>query len=225
MAYDFAGLSAAEFENLVRDLTGAALGVRFEAFAEGPDGGIDGRYAAGDDVFIVQAKHYYRTGFSGLKSHMAKERAKIDALQPTRYILATSVSLTPANKRSLEIEIGPALLSTGDIFGLEDHNALLRAHRSIELSHPRLWQGTATVLEEVVSGAVKRAFEQNGDVPPALAQLLPTQQPVGHASSPAELSVPRDAVFIIKTSPVDDEFTLWLAPKLEAEGYRVFADI
>ncbi len=35
----------------------------------------------------------------------------------------------------------------------------------------------------------------------------------------------RDVVFISKATPGDDEFVLWLAPKLEAEGYSVFADI
>ncbi|MGO9547336.1 MAG: toll/interleukin-1 receptor domain-containing protein [Rhodomicrobium sp.] len=32
-------------------------------------------------------------------------------------------------------------------------------------------------------------------------------------------------MFISKATPGDDEFALWLAPRLEAEGYRVFADI
>src|SRR5258707_6221278 len=35
----------------------------------------------------------------------------------------------------------------------------------------------------------------------------------------------RTVVFISKATPGDDEFALWLAPKLEAAGYRVFADI
>jgi TIR domain len=35
----------------------------------------------------------------------------------------------------------------------------------------------------------------------------------------------RDIVFISKATPGDDEFTMWLAPRLEAAGYRVFADI
>ncbi len=35
----------------------------------------------------------------------------------------------------------------------------------------------------------------------------------------------RDVVFISKATPEDDEFVLWLAPKLEAAGYKVFADI
>jgi hypothetical protein len=35
----------------------------------------------------------------------------------------------------------------------------------------------------------------------------------------------RDIIFLSKATPGDDEFALWLAPKLEAEGYKVFADI
>jgi hypothetical protein len=35
----------------------------------------------------------------------------------------------------------------------------------------------------------------------------------------------RTVVFVSKATPGDDEFVLWLAPKLEAAGYTVFADI
>ena len=35
----------------------------------------------------------------------------------------------------------------------------------------------------------------------------------------------RGTVFISKATPGDDEFVLWLAPRLEAAGYTVFADI
>ncbi|RIJ31042.1 toll/interleukin-1 receptor domain-containing protein [Henriciella algicola] len=35
----------------------------------------------------------------------------------------------------------------------------------------------------------------------------------------------RDTVFISKATPGDDDFALWLAPRLEAAGYKVFADI
>ena len=37
--------------------------------------------------------------------------------------------------------------------------------------------------------------------------------------------VVRNVLFISKATPGDDEFALWLAPRLEAEGYTVFADI
>jgi len=35
----------------------------------------------------------------------------------------------------------------------------------------------------------------------------------------------RKTIFISKATPEDDEFVLWLAPRLEAAGYEVFADI
>jgi hypothetical protein len=47
------------------------------------------------------------------------------------------------------------------------------------------------------------------------------------ARSTPSASVPevRDIIFISKATPGDDEFALWLAPKLEAAGYKVFTDI
>ncbi len=41
----------------------------------------------------------------------------------------------------------------------------------------------------------------------------------------AGVAAARTVVFISKATPVQDEFTLWLAPRLEAAGYTVFADI
>jgi len=41
MAYDFGNLSPVDFEDLVRDLIGREFEIRFEAFAPGPDGGVE----------------------------------------------------------------------------------------------------------------------------------------------------------------------------------------
>jgi hypothetical protein len=35
----------------------------------------------------------------------------------------------------------------------------------------------------------------------------------------------RTTIFISKGTPEDDDFVLWLAPRLEAQGYKIFADI
>lgn len=48
------------------------------------------------------------------------------------------------------------------------------------------------------------------------------QTPSAAQAQPAPV---RDIVFISKATPGDDEFALWLAPRLEAIGYKVFADI
>ncbi|PDS48486.1 hypothetical protein CO662_28750 [Rhizobium anhuiense] len=220
MKYDFATLSADDFEDLARDLIGRECGVRFEAFTAGTDDGMDGRHAMATGAVILQAKHYLRSGFSKLKSKMREERRSIDELAPQRYILATSVALTPANKEDLAEIIGPALISTGDIFGADDLNASLRSHSDIETAHQKLWQQNTPVLEKVLTSIVRKAMASE-DVPPALASLLPP-----HPSKTTEVAhAGRDIIFLIKGSAVDDEFTLWLAPKLEAEGYQVFADI
>lgn len=220
MAHDFSSLSPSEFEDLTRDLLGRELEVRFEAFPDGPDDGMDGRHASADGDVILQAKHYYRSGFAKLKAKMKQERAAIDALSPKRYILATSVALTPANKVQLAAVIGPALKSPGDIVGPQDLIALLRKFPDIETAHPKLWQQSGAVLKTLITDAVAEALPRPAPIPPVLAKLLPT------AADPTVVTPrERDTVFIIKSSPIDDEFALWLAPKLEAEGYRVFADV
>ena len=103
MKYDFSSLSHNDFEDLSRDLLGRELGVRFEAFPEGPDDGMDGRHCVGEGSIILQAKHYYRSGFSALKSKMGKERASIDRLQPKRYLLTTSTPLTPGRRATASL--------------------------------------------------------------------------------------------------------------------------
>ncbi|RUV05556.1 toll/interleukin-1 receptor domain-containing protein [Mesorhizobium sp. M1A.F.Ca.IN.020.06.1.1] len=223
MAYDFSSLSHSDFEDLARDLIGSEIGKRFEAFPEGPDDGMDGRHALADGAIVLQAKHYYRTGFSGLKSKMAKERQSIERLVPKRYILVTSAPLTPKNKSALAEIIGPSLQTPGDIFGPGDLNALLRKHPNIEKAHQKLWAQSTSVLETVVTEAVGKALAKPEPIPAVLANLLPPKVAAGSATT-VENTV-RDTIFLIKSSPIDDEFTLWLAPKLEAEGYRVFADI
>jgi len=153
MTYDFRSLSPADFEDLARDLVGREIGVRFEAFAAGPDGGIDGRHATGDQSVILQAKHYAGSKFAALKSQMKRERASIDRLSPTRYVLATSCPLTPKNKQQLAAIIGPTLQGEADILGPDDLNGLLRKYPEIEKSHIKLWLTGAAMLDRVVRSA------------------------------------------------------------------------
>lgn len=223
MNYDFSSLSHSEFEDLARDLVGREIELRFEAFPEGRDDGMDGRHARADGSIVMQAKHYRGSGFAALKSKMVKERQSIDRLAATRYILVTSAPLTPKNKNALAQIIGPSLQTPGDIFGPGDLNALLRKYPDIEKAHQKLWAQSTSVLEAVVTEAVGKALSKPGAIPIVLANLLPPAEVAGNAATIKEAA--RDTIFLIKASPIDDEFSLWLAPKLEAEGYRVFADI
>lgn len=153
MAYDFSALSDADFEDLSRDLVGREISVRFEAFTQGPDGGIDGRHASGPERIILQAKHYAGSRVADLKRTMRRERASIDRLAPERYVLATSCRLTPAAKADLAKIIGPALKTEADIFGPHDLNGLLRANPDIEKSHLKLWLSRTAVLERILRAA------------------------------------------------------------------------
>ncbi|MEM8773167.1 MAG: TIR domain-containing protein [Pseudomonadota bacterium] len=222
MNYDFSTLSPTDFEDLTRDLIGAELEIRFEAFPEGPDDGMDGRHALGDGNTILQAKHYYRSGLSKLKSKMKTERATIDTLATNRYILATSTPLTPRNKSDLLEIIGPSLQSTGDVFGPDDLNALLRKFPDVEKAHQKLWQQSTGVMKTVMTEAVEDALNKRGPTPEAIKSVLQTNRQI---SAGKDGEPQRDILFIIKSAPIDDDFVLWLGPKLEAEGYRVFADI
>lgn len=225
MNYDFASLSPTEFEELARELVGAELGIRFEAFAEGPDGGIDGRHCVGATSTILQAKHYNRSGFSKLKSKMASERPTINRLAADRYILVTSAALTPQNKSELKDTIGPSLQGTGDIFGPDDLNALLRKHPEIEKAHSKLWAPSTGILKQVIAEAIIEAQATKDTIPKVFERIFkPMSGDTGVAESDT-LEVERDMIFLIKTTPGDNEFALWLAPKLEAAGYSVYADI
>ena len=49
--------------------------------------------------------------------------------------------------------------------------------------------------------------------------------PTKHNATKGVSRTTRSVVFISKATPEDDDFVLWLAPRLEAAGYIVFADI
>ncbi|MFH0781169.1 MAG: restriction endonuclease, partial [Pseudomonadota bacterium] len=141
--YDFTTcLSPLDFELLSKDLLETELGIQLENFSEGRDKGIDLRYApvrhSGNAVFnlvslgtsqkppklIVQCKRY--STFASLKSELKnKELAKITKLKPDRYILTTSVSLSPQQADEFKLILTPFVQSTGDIYGRERLNSIL----------------------------------------------------------------------------------------------------
>jgi DNA polymerase III delta prime subunit len=153
MSYDLSALSWPDFEDLARDLIGRELGVRFEAFAPGPDGGVDGRHATAAGTTILQAKHYPRPTSGTLLARMRRERASINRLAPSRYILVTSRPLSPTYKQKLALVIGPALQNESDIFGAKDLDGLMRKYSDIVRSHIKLWLSGTAILELIVRAA------------------------------------------------------------------------
>jgi len=147
--YDFKQLSPHEFEQLTRDLIQERDGIILESFKSGRDSGIDFRYARANNKCIVQCKHYAGTGFSGLMTELRKEVHKAHKLNPTRYILVTSVGLSPNNKQKIQTLFGN-ILTTPDILGLDDLNNLLGIYSKIEQQHYKLWLTSTAVFNQVL---------------------------------------------------------------------------
>jgi hypothetical protein len=153
--YDFSSLSSQDLEDLARDLLQAEWNVALEAFKSGRDKGIDLRYApAHGDATVIQCKHYARSGFNKLLTHLrTSERDKIKRLRPRRYVVVTSVELTPANKDVIIEALEPFVLNPSDVIGANDLDGLLSRHPSIERANFKLWLTSSSVIERVVHNA------------------------------------------------------------------------
>ena len=153
--YDYKSLSPLDFEELTRDLLQAEWNVALEAFKSGRDQGIDLRYAplAGGTT-IVQCKHYASSSISNLLSHLrSSELPKVERLRPQRYVLVTSLPLSPADKDKLIELFRPFILGSADIIGADDLNGLLSRHPDIERANFKLWLTSTTVLDRVLHNA------------------------------------------------------------------------
>jgi hypothetical protein len=153
--YDFASLSGYDFALLARDLIQRDMGIRLESFSAGPDAGIDFRHIQKSSTLVVQCKHFAGSTFSSLKSVLKnKERPKIERLSPTRYVLATSIALSPARKDQIVNLLAPYCLSPSDILGKEDLNNLIGLHPRIERKHFKLWLTSEALLRRVLDSGI-----------------------------------------------------------------------
>ncbi len=154
--YDFTSLSDFDFEFLTRDLLQKELGITLESFTSGRDKGIDLRYSGdADGDLIVQCKHFANSKYANLKSKLkTKELDKINKLNPTQYLLVTSLGLTPANKQELFNLLTPYCQSVADIYGREDLNNLLTKFPEVEQTHFKLWLTSSAVLKKILNSGI-----------------------------------------------------------------------
>lgn len=163
MAHQYQQLSHADFEDLCRDIAQAELKMRFEAFGPGPDGGIDGRHAKNGKSTILQAKHYHRSTFSNLKRAIKIESSKISLLNPSRYLLFSSQSLTPKKKADLKAAANNSAISESDIWGVEDLDGALRRNPDIVKSHIKLWLSSSAVLDKLINSGLEAYTQATKD--------------------------------------------------------------
>tara|TARA_R110001583_G_scaffold183103_1_gene341641 strand:- start:635 stop:2935 length:2301 start_codon:yes stop_codon:yes gene_type:complete len=156
--YDFGTLSDNDFENLTIDIMSRHFNTHIERFKPGKDQGIDGRFFSKSDfnsLCIIQAKHYKNSGFTQLKSKLKTEELdKIKKLNPKRYILTTSVPLSPNNKDEIIQTLSPFIKSSSDIFGKDELNNILSQHPDIERQHYKLWMSSTNIIHSILHNDV-----------------------------------------------------------------------
>jgi hypothetical protein len=158
MAYDFTTLSPDDFENLAADLLARDWDVKLEAFKPGKDKGIDLRntrvLTKRTEITIVQCKRYAPHKFRELLRAVKLEKRKLDVVKPDRYVLFTSVLLSPDNKDQLLLALRPWCKGTGDIYGATEVNGLLRKHSTVEQAHFKLWIASTAVLDRLLHSRI-----------------------------------------------------------------------
>lgn len=160
--YDFLNLSPPEFEDLSKDLLQKHLKITLESFTSGKDKGIDLRCAGTTkNEIIVQCKRY--SDFSTFLGVLKKEVPKVEALNPSRYIITTSVGLTPNQKEEIQKLFPSYINSSEDIYGRQDLNNLLGLFPDIEKQHFKLWLSSTNILEKILHSRVynQSVFEED----------------------------------------------------------------
>jgi len=164
MTFDFMTLSPDDFQNLARDLFSREWGVQLEAFKAGKDEGVDLRHsrdpAAAGKTTILQCKRYGPAEFSALTRAIRGELVKLEKLKPDRYVLVTSVRLSPGNKKSLLEIIRPWCKGPEDIYGPDELNGMLTRHPDVVRAHFKLWIASTSVLEHVLNARIFNITEE-----------------------------------------------------------------
>jgi len=151
--YDLSILSWTEFEDLSRDLLQCEFDIYIESFTTGKDGGIDLRFAfSKDKKSIVQCK---RIGdFNDLYRQLVNEKEKIIDKELDRYLLTTTVGLTPDRKNKIFQLMSPYIKDEADIFGKDDIINLISKHTNIEEKYYKLWLTSSKVLNRILNAKI-----------------------------------------------------------------------
>ncbi len=154
--YEFTDLSDYDFECLTRDLLQEELGHRLTTFSRGRDQGVDIRFIAEDGRLdpMVQCKKYDSRAYDRLLRDVRDEVPKVQAMQPKRYMIATTVNLTQARKSAIYQLFSEYMQNPDDVMGRDDICNLLGRHSDVERRHFKLWLGSTAILQRIVSNSI-----------------------------------------------------------------------
>lgn len=182
--YNFETLSPKDFELLTRDLLQKELSITLETFKSGKDSGIDLKYSKDTtNELIVQCKHYKNSTLNDLYNALKIETEKIKKLNPKRYIISTSQSLSPKNKDKIMQICFPFIKSTSDIYGNDDLNNLITKFPKIEKDHFKLWLTSTKVLEQILhSNVVNKSRFKLDEIREKIKKFVPNPS-IGEAQN------------------------------------------
>ena len=157
MNYNFSELSDIDFEHMVCKLLDGKNRV-VEQYAEGRDGGVDGKIFDIPKGTQIQAKHYLKSGFNLLKNKVEKEELpKIRNKGIPCYILATSFDISQGQAEKLR-----------DIISKEVSNVIVLGYTSIcnlldndidtLKSTVKLWAINAELVRRIFKSANMNCF-------------------------------------------------------------------
>lgn len=160
MHFDFKRLSSVDLEDLARDIFEKVLKVKLESFSAGPDHGIDVRYSSPDkeNEIVIQCKH--SSNWNNLISNLKKEVEKVKLLNPERYIVVTTLELTPDRKKKIKTLFASYIKNTADIWGKKDLTKILSDEKYADIlkKHLKLWLDSSVILQHVLEGSLSKTL-------------------------------------------------------------------
>lgn len=156
MNFLYSNLSPNDFEILCQDLLSHIYSQRFERFKAGKDSGIDLRLLNHEDKIIVQVKHCLGSYGSNNKT-MIKNELKVASVSFTngeRYILITSLGLSPHNKGEILMMAQGLIKAEDDIIGIDEIEDILTRCPEIVKRHYKLWISSTTVLMRLLNNGI-----------------------------------------------------------------------
>lgn len=156
MNFIYSNLSPNDFEILCQDILSNIFSNRFERFKVGKDEKIDLRLLDKDRKVIVQVKHCLGSYGSKYKSPLDKEFDLASKIIPkdARYLLITSLALSPHNKREIK-KMSRGLINTeSDIIGINEIEDILSKNEDIVKRHYKLWISSSAVLTRLLNNKV-----------------------------------------------------------------------
>jgi DNA polymerase III delta prime subunit len=218
---NYSALSPHDFELLVADLLSADTGRAFQAFGDGPDGGIDLRYRGASGLHIVQCKHYRDGQFASLRRAAAKEAVRLAGRQPlASYTFVTTHRLTVKQHDSLENALESIGAKELRILGAEALEGLLNRHEAVERAHVKLWLSSSAQLSRVTNAGL---YHRSRRLWLETEKLLPRYVETG-AFVRARARLREEGVLIITGPPGIGKTTLatMLVVDAAVDGHQAF---